>query len=1194
MGAGKGASPPLLRWDGPAGEEEPRLKYGPLGADSPRVAAVSATASRLAVSDKVLAVGHRDGAVHLLSHQGDQVRSFKEHSGEVTDLCFDDSAEYLASASSDGTVAVYGLYTEEVQRFNLGAPVTAVALDPRYAARKTREFVYGTAAGTLALCSKGWLGNKETALFQGKGLLRCARMSGTLLAWASDNGLRVYDTATHTRLGKLERPASAAADPAAPCSMLWRGERELFVSWGRQVWVLRLVGSLLPAAPGGQPGSAPGRSLQIVASFDAGCAALGAAPFGAELAVLTWGMPPGQGSSAGADGAAVGAPGSDGDGTAAGGAAAHGQVGMVLPAGATTSAEEQAADASAPAADTAATAAAAAAAALPAAAADANAATDAAATAAAAPQQGQQQQLVGPGSQQEQPLSLSFFTRAGSLLASDALGSSSTAADRRWHQLALLYPGDADLRLAAAAPAALPASPALAATPRRTPAGSTAGSRAGSVPSSGRSSPVRVLSGRRGGRSSFEKPADGGGGTAAAAGAAAAGAADGQLAPLDGQHTPPPALQQSALGSAEQHVSGSGGGSPSADGAAAVQQYKWWRDGEEPLYLVSAPEGITVGRPRDGNDRVAWLAERGRYAEALTVAEEDSSVQPASLEAVGEQCLQALVREGRYEEAAALASRVLKANELAWERWVYTFAQARQLAALAPRLPTADPRLKPSTYDMVLSSLLLHPAEHQVLLQAVKSWPQGIYDAPALQAAVLSRMGSSGSGAWPALQQVAAHLYTAQGRHEEALQLMLQLRSPAVFEYIARHAMVDRLAPYAAALVDLDEKRATSLLVENADEVPPPAVVAALQDSAARAAQGEHRLRWRRRLHRYLDGLFLKDSQAGAEFAELQVELYAEFEPSRLLNFLMVSPTYPLERAYQVCEARGLTREMVFVLGRMGSAEKALRLIVEGLRDVGQAVEFVQLQRDDDLWEQLIALTLGDAQLTGALLDHAGGYIDPLRVVSQIPQHMKVDNLRGRLVKIIADFRTQMCLQQGCNTILRHDCVVLANRLYRLLRSSLRRLHLCLHSQGGASKWVLYDCRTGAEMAEDDTPAALLGWQPAAAAPAAAGSGDGTPPQGRPAPSSSSSSPATGARSGQQASPQQAQQQAQQGAPPQRVWVGFVGGPPPPAGSGIEAERQQQQHPARSPGRPVRLGSTAPSPGAARSPALAPRKLLVT
>ena len=71
-----------------------------------------------------------------------------------------------------------------------------------------------------------------------------------------------------------------------------------------------------------------------------------------------------------------------------------------------------------------------------------------------------------------------------------------------------------------------------------------------------------------------------------------------------------------------------------------------------------------------------------------------------------------------------------------------------------------------------------------------------------------------------------------------------------------------------------------------------------------------------------------------------------------------------------MCEQRGLVRESVYVLGRMGSAEKALRLIVEGLRDVGQAVEFVQLQQrgDEELWGQLIALTLGDAQLTGAVV----------------------------------------------------------------------------------------------------------------------------------------------------------------------------------------------------------------------------------
>jgi hypothetical protein len=30
----------------------------------------------------------------------------------------------------------------------------------------------------------------------------------------------------------------------------------------------------------------------------------------------------------------------------------------------------------------------------------------------------------------------------------------------------------------------------------------------------------------------------------------------------------------------------------------------------------------------------------------------------------------------------------------AWERWVYLFAQLRQLPALAPHLPTARPRLR--------------------------------------------------------------------------------------------------------------------------------------------------------------------------------------------------------------------------------------------------------------------------------------------------------------------------------------------------------------------------------------------------------------------------------------------------------------------------------------------------------------------
>lgn len=44
---------------------------------------------------------------------------------------------------------MYGLYTGEVRKHTVGKPVTTVALDPRYAERKTRDFIYGTEEGVL-------------------------------------------------------------------------------------------------------------------------------------------------------------------------------------------------------------------------------------------------------------------------------------------------------------------------------------------------------------------------------------------------------------------------------------------------------------------------------------------------------------------------------------------------------------------------------------------------------------------------------------------------------------------------------------------------------------------------------------------------------------------------------------------------------------------------------------------------------------------------------------------------------------------------------------------------------------------------------------------------------------------------------------------------------------------------------------
>lgn len=52
--------------------------------------------------------------------------------------------------------------------------------------------------------------------------------------------------------------------------------------------------------------------------------------------------------------------------------------------------------------------------------------------------------------------------------------------------------------------------------------------------------------------------------------------------------------------------------------------------------------------------------------------------------------------------------------------------------------------------------------------------------------------------------------------------------------------------------------------------------------------------------------------------------------------------------------------------------------------------------------------------------------MDPLRLVSKIPGGLEIPRLRDRLVHIIADFRTQTSLREGCNSILHHDCLHLA------------------------------------------------------------------------------------------------------------------------------------------------------------------------
>ncbi|ONK67221.1 uncharacterized protein A4U43_C06F17810 [Asparagus officinalis] len=167
-------------------------------------------------------------------------------------------------------------------------------------------------------------------------------------------------------------------------------------------------------------------------------------------------------------------------------------------------------------------------------------------------------------------------------------------------------------------------------------------------------------------------------------------------------------------------------------------------------------------------------------------------------------------------------------------------------------------------------------------------------------------------------------------------------------------------------------------------------------------------------LHLYLHSLFVVDPNAGREFHDLQVELYVDYEPRMPLPFLSLSEHYRLDKAYDICVKKDLPREQAYLLGRMGNTKKALTVIIDKLEDIEEAVAIVSNQHDDELWEELIKQCLRKPEMVGMLLEHTIGNLDPLYIVSRVPNGVQIPRLRDRLVKIITNYRTETSLRHGC------------------------------------------------------------------------------------------------------------------------------------------------------------------------------------
>ncbi|KAI9306269.1 hypothetical protein BJ944DRAFT_160178 [Cunninghamella echinulata] len=825
-------------------DEEPKLKYRRLSAGI-RDLLEKDTASTLKVTEKFVALGTHWGAVHILDFEGNIVKSFQHHKATVNDLSIDASDEYIASASDDGKVYIYALYTSEIQHFDYRRPVKAVAIDPDYAHKKTRQFVSGGMAEQLIMNEKGWLGHQNIVLHANEGPIYSIQWRNHFIAWANDTGVKVYDTQSNLRITYIDRPAGSPRSDLYKCRMVWKNDTTLLIGWADTVKVAVVEEKPKHLQMQGQPNY----YMKVISVVQTEYIISGIAPFNDTILILAY-------------------------------------------------------------------------------------------------------------------------------MIEEDLGSMDIDAQ---------IPDDYQQK--------------------------------------------RRLASRP------------------------------ELHILD-QHT-------------NEEIS--------AD-VLALNGYELYQANdyvlgflmEEDMFYVMGPKDVIVARPRGLDDHLEWLLDHEKYGEAFEAArqaalmygttkdEQDDSIEIINgskrfnVRDIGETYLNWLMKEEKFNDAAKECKSVLRNDKNLWEDWIFKFTEMGQLGAIATYIPIKDPQLSNTVYEIVLAWYM--KSDQKGLLDTIHQWPRDLYSISNVIDAVEDCLSKDKNN--EILLESLADLYTYNNRPDKAIEYNLRLRRPNAFELIQEYNMFDAVKDKAVLLMEFDqyllEKEqndttkthstkkptdmpAVQLLVKNNEAMQPAKIVRQLKSHP-------------KFLHIYLDALFQRDPHIGYEFHDLQVELYADYDYPKLLDFLRTSHYISLEKAYKVCEKKDLVPEMVFILGRMGDNKKALMLIINRLGDVQRAIDFAKEQRDDDLWEDLLTYSMDKPLFIKGLLENVGTDIEPLRLIKRIPDTLEIPELKEALLKILQDYNLQMSLHQGCEKILVTDSVFLADRMYKTQKRGIK----CQRKCGFPSKIIIH------------------------------------------------------------------------------------------------------------------------------------------
>ncbi|KAL8846366.1 MAG: hypothetical protein Q9221_008545 [Calogaya cf. arnoldii] len=439
---------------------------------------------------------------------------------------------------------------------------------------------------------------------------------------------------------------------------------------------------------------------------------------------------------------------------------------------------------------------------------------------------------------------------------------------------------------------------------------------------------------------------------------------------------------------------------------------------------------------------------------------------------IGELWIQQLTKHNDWSKAGATCGKVLTTGDH-WEHWVWVFAQADKFEEITPYVPSTrlQPPLPSIVYELVLG---YYVSNDRTRLQGLlERWSTELFDAGPVIEAIQARLqvgdiredsvedGHVGRD-WRILMDCLAKLYLADGRPAQALRCYIRLQDADIAmrligEYHLVGAVSDNIPDFILLRVSKAQQRSAPLSeLERASREPIRLLVAAAHHGIVRPESVIKQLNARHGvpnpyLFFYFRALWEGETATGGQMnigatsraqkqllvdeqlvategkalvsdhADTALPLFAEYDRPLLMNFLRTSQTYTLDLASRICKQRNYTPELVYLLSKEGRMTAALRLIIDEIGDVSQAIAFAKEQGDQSLWDDLLNYSMNKPSFIRGLLEEVGTSIDPVKLVRKIPEGLEIEGLKGGLKRIIREYEIQHSISEGVARVLRGE-----------------------------------------------------------------------------------------------------------------------------------------------------------------------------